>query len=76
VRAAAERFGALLGRAPRFEGEEGPVALLGNAALCVSLLGPPDVTLDQLFEWTAAWVQGGGRSLGKPTKFERADGRF
>jgi hypothetical protein len=34
------------------------------------------VPLDQLFEWAARWVESGGRSLGKPTKYERADGKF
>ena len=76
VRAAAERLGALLGRKPRFEGEEGPAALLGNPALCVSRLGPPLVSLDRLIDWTARWVGSGGRSLDKPTRFEATDGRF
>jgi nucleoside-diphosphate-sugar epimerase len=76
VREAAERFAARFGRAARLQGEEGGRALLGNPALCVSRLGPPEVSLDRLVEWTADWVERGGRSLGKPTKFERVDGRF
>jgi nucleoside-diphosphate-sugar epimerase len=76
VREVADRFATRYGRPARFQGEEGPRALLGNPAQCLSLLGPPDVSLDLLVEWTAAWVEGGGRSLGKPTKFERTDGRF
>ena len=76
VRRAAERFGLIFGRAPRFAGEEGLQALLGNPSLCVSRLGPPEVSLDRLIEWTAAWVVRGGRSLGKPTHFEATDGRF
>ena len=76
VRAAAERFGALLGRRARFEGEEGPEALLGDPSRCVSLLGEPAVSLERLLAWIADWVARGGRSLGKPTKFERVDGRF
>ena len=51
-------------------------ALLGDAALCVSLLGPPEVPLARLLDWVAAWVRQGGRSLGKPTHFEATDGRF
>jgi nucleoside-diphosphate-sugar epimerase len=76
VRSVAERFAQLLGRPARFEGEEGPAALLGDPAQCVAALGTPEVSLDRLVEWTAAWVARGGRSLGKPTKFERVDGRF
>jgi nucleoside-diphosphate-sugar epimerase len=76
VRDVAHRFAARFGRQVRFEGAEGPEALLGNPALCLSLLGPPEVSLDRLVDWTAAWVAQGGRTLGKPTKFERSDGRF
>lgn len=76
VREAAEFFGRRLGRAPRLVGTEGPRALLGDASLCRTLLGPPEVPLPRLMEWCAAWVERGGRSLGKPTKFERSDGRF
>ncbi len=76
VRDVAERFGRRFGRAPIFAGSEGPLALLGNASLCRSLLGEPAVPFDRLMDWVTRWVEAGGRSLGKPTKFERADGRF
>ena len=75
VRAAAESLGERFGRPPLFAGEPGP-ALLGDPSLCVSLLGPPEVSLARLLRWVAAWVEGGGRSLGKPTHFEATDGRF
>jgi hypothetical protein len=76
VRAAAESFGERFGRKPRFTGEPSGPALLGNPALCVSLLGAPQVPLSRLLDWVAAWVRQGGRSLGKPTHFEATDGRF
>jgi nucleoside-diphosphate-sugar epimerase len=76
VREVAERFAARYDRPVRFAGEEGPLALLGDPSECRSRLGAPEVPLDRLIEWTAAWVEQGGRSLGKPTKFERTDGRF
>ena len=76
IRDVAEAYGRRFGRTPVFTGSEGEVALLGNSSLCRSLLGEPRVSFDRLFEWVAHWVQRGGRSLGKPTKFERADGRF
>jgi hypothetical protein len=44
--------------------------------VCVSLLGEPEVGLARLLDWVAAWVEQGGRSLGKPTHFEATDGRF
>jgi nucleoside-diphosphate-sugar epimerase len=75
VREVADQFGRRFGRAVRFEGEPGP-ALLGDPSLCASLLGPPEVPLARLLDWVAAWVERGGRSLGKPTHFEATDGRF
>ena len=75
VRAAAEAFGERFSRPPRFTGVPGP-GLLGDPSLCVSLLGPPEVSLVRLLDWVAAWVERGGRSLGKPTHFEATDGRF
>jgi nucleoside-diphosphate-sugar epimerase len=76
VRETAERFGRLFGRPPRFAGAPGESALLGDPAACVARLGPPEVSLEQLYEWTAAWVARGGRSLGKPTHFGATDGRY
>jgi hypothetical protein len=76
VRAAAERFASSFGRPARLEGVEGPAALLGNPAACLARLGPPEVSLDRLYAWTADWVARGGSSLGKPTRFEATDGRF
>jgi hypothetical protein len=75
VQAVAEFFGRRFGRPVRFTGTPG-LALLGDPSKCVSLLGPPEVTLPRLLDWVAAWVQQGGRSLGKPTHFEATDGRF
>jgi nucleoside-diphosphate-sugar epimerase len=75
VRDAATAFGARFGREPRFFGTPGP-ALLGDASHALSLLGPPEVPLPRLLDWVADWVARGGRSLGKPTRFEATDGRF
>ncbi len=76
VKEAALLFARRFGREARFAGTEGSVALLSDAARCRARLGEPEVPLDLLVEWTAAWVEKGGRDLGKPTKFERSDGRF
>jgi nucleoside-diphosphate-sugar epimerase len=76
VREAAEWFGSTFGKTPRFVNTEGPVALLSDSSQCRSQLGEPDVSLHQLREWVAHWVQGGGASLNKPTHFEVTDGRF
>lgn len=76
VRDLATTFGTLLDREPEFTGAEAPTALLSDAARCHDLFGPPDVGLPELMEWTAAWVADGRPLLGKPTGFQRRDGKF
>jgi uncharacterized protein YbjT (DUF2867 family) len=76
VREIAGRLGHLLGREPVFTGVEAPTALLSDAGRCHELFGPPDVPVSDLLEWTAAWIADGGPLLGKPTGFQRRDGKF
>lgn len=76
VRDIAERFGRIFGIAPCLEGVEAETALLNNAARCQELFGPPTVTVDLQIEWIAGWIASGGQTHGKPTKFERRDGKF
>ncbi|MFI6732874.1 NAD-dependent epimerase/dehydratase family protein [Nonomuraea sp. NPDC050451] len=76
VRQIALDLGAALGKEPVFTGEEAPTALLSNAGRCHRLFGYPELTPAELIEHTARWVAEGGPLLGKPTKFERRDGRF
>jgi nucleoside-diphosphate-sugar epimerase len=76
VRAVGERFGKLFGKPVRFTGAEAETALLSDARRGIEALGPLRVNADQLIEWVAAWLAGGGRSLGKPTHFEARDGAF
>jgi nucleoside-diphosphate-sugar epimerase len=64
------------GVAPRFEGEEAPDALLSNGSRMRELLPDPLLPLDTLLDWVADWVARDGRLLGKPTAFEKRDGRF
>jgi len=76
VRDAAEFYSRRFQREVVFRGEESSQALLNNASLCRQLLGEPEVKLEELMEWVARWVEVGGRSLNKPTKFEVSDGKF
>ncbi|MGP3930002.1 NAD-dependent epimerase/dehydratase family protein [Nonomuraea sp. KM88] len=76
VRQAALALGEALGKEPVLTGEEAPTALLSNAGRCHRLFGYPELTPAELIEHTARWVADGGPLLGKPTKFERRDGRF
>ena len=76
VREVAEFFGSVFGRKPVFRGEESDYALLSDASLCHSLLGRPKVSVETLLAWVGHWVESGGPTLDKPTKFEVTDGRF
>lgn len=76
IRALAGEFGRLLDREPIIVGEEAHTALLSNASKCHALYGAPDVTLDELIEWTAHWVKLGGPTLAKPTHFQTRNGKF
>lgn len=76
VRKVAERFGNYFGKEPIFRGKPAETALLSDASRCIAELGPLGVSEDELIEMTAMWLQGGGATLGKPTKFESRDGKF
>jgi nucleoside-diphosphate-sugar epimerase len=76
VRRAAEQLGERFGVQPIFVGSEAPNALLNNAAQAQRLFGYPRVSLHQMIDWTAAWVEVDGTTLNKPTHFEARDGRF
>jgi len=76
VRSLAEWFGARFGKAVVFSGTERPDALLSNTSRMQKLFAPPEVTLEQMREWIAEWIERGGPLLGKPTKFEARDGKF
>lgn len=76
VRSIAEEFGRHFGEEPRFDGEEADTALISDSRLCSQLFGYPDVTAQQLIEWSATWIKQGGSVLNKPTHFEVRDGTF
>ena len=76
TRWAAQYFATRFNCEARFYGDEGETALLNNASLCHSLLGYPSVPLGTLMEAVAHWIECGGASLHKPTKFEVTDGKF
>lgn len=76
VRDIAERFAARFGTTARFDGSEGPDALLSDTSRMRQDFAPPAVSLDDMLAWVADWIDAGGSTLGKPTKFEARDGRF
>jgi nucleoside-diphosphate-sugar epimerase len=76
VRELALRFGKLFNRDPILEGCEAETAWLNDASKSHALFGAPPTSVDQMLEWTAAWIAAGGESLGKPTGFQNRDGEF
>jgi nucleoside-diphosphate-sugar epimerase len=76
VRDVAGWFGERFGKTPRFSGTERGDALLSNTSRMASAFAAPAVSVEQMREWIADWVEHGGPLLGKPTKFETRDGRF
>lgn len=76
VEQAAAFFAKRFQREAIFSGQDSGVALLNNSAACRRLLGEAEMELEELMELVAGWVEIGGKSLNKPTKFEVVDGKF
>jgi nucleoside-diphosphate-sugar epimerase len=76
VRWLARQFGVRFGVEPIFEHEEADSALLSNASEAHRLFGYPRVTLRQMIDWTAQWLQVGGVTYDKPTHFQEREGAF
>lgn len=76
VRRAAEFFATRFQRPLTIGSESKGLALLNNAGACHSLLGYPEVSANELMEAVARWVESGGASLNKATKFQVTDGKF
>lgn len=76
VRDLALRFGAKFGKEVRFEGRESETAWLSDASRSFELFGPCSTSVDEMIEATVNWIRSSGTTLGKPTHFESADGKF
>ena len=73
---AAQFFAARFGRELQTKGESKGVALLNDAGSCHAALGYPAVSAARLMDLVAHWIETGGASLDKATKFQITDGRF
>ena len=76
VRLLANRFGAIFGKEPKFEGAESDHCLLVNCDRANGIFGNPVVPMDPMIQWCADWVRTGKSTLGKPSKFQVRSGRF
>ncbi|MFP5229465.1 MAG: NAD-dependent epimerase/dehydratase family protein [Acidobacteriota bacterium] len=72
----AEFFGRRFKRELQVKGESKGLALLNDAGVCHAALGYPAVSAHALMEAVAGWVESGGASLNKATKFQVTDGKF
>ncbi len=76
IRALAARFGEMFGRAPVFEGTEATTGWLVDTTESARLFGYPHVPLGRMIDWTARWLEIGGASLEKPTRYDVRSGEF
>ncbi|RKP51397.1 NAD(P)-dependent oxidoreductase [Cohnella endophytica] len=76
TRWAATMFGERFGVTPQFVGEESDNALLSHSGKVMQLFGYPRVSLVQMIDWIAAWVEQDGPYWNKPTHFQEREGKY
>ncbi|MDQ8005895.1 MAG: epimerase [Pedobacter sp.] len=76
IRWIAQQFGVLFGIEPKFINEPVGTALLNNASESHRLFGYPKVTIREIIDITAAWLNAGGDEFGKATHFQERGGKF
>ncbi len=76
VRDLVHRFGAIAGVPGSVTGTEAATAWLNNASRSHQLFGTPLTSVDTMMHWIVEWLRAGGPTWGKPTGFERRDGRY
>lgn len=76
VRDVALELGTRLGIQPKFADNEGDRALVSDARRCRAWFGEPEIGPAQLYDLVADWVGHGRPTLGKPTMFQVADGKY
>lgn len=76
VRDVALEFAKLFKKEVQFTGTEAETALLSNAEQAFRIFGKPQISVKQVIEWTARWMEENKKLLGKPTHFEVRDGKY
>ncbi len=76
VRELALRFAEHFNTDVTFDGDEDADALVVNTERLRERLPFTAMPMNTLVDWTADWVQRGGRLLGKPTKFDVRSGAY
>lgn len=76
IRWLAEEFAKQFNKRATFVNEESSTALLNNAGKAHQLFGYPQVTLQQMIDWTVEWIENEGEVIEKPTHFQERKGEF
>lgn len=76
VRWIAKEFGKRLGQVVSFVNEEDSKALLNNASHAHKLFGYPKVSIEDMLDMVAEWVEINGETHNKPTHFQEREGVF
>ncbi|HTF17525.1 MAG TPA: NAD-dependent epimerase/dehydratase family protein [Chryseolinea sp.] len=76
VRQLASEFGKIFDSEPNFINHEQDTALLSDASESRRLFGDPAVSIREMIEVIAGWINEGGRLLNKPTHFQEREGKF
>ena len=76
IRWIAEEFGKIFNKSPKFINQPAGSALLNNASECHRLFGYPKVTIREIIDITATWINNGGDEFGKATHFQERGGKF
>lgn len=76
IRWIAEQFGEKFNKEAKFVYEAEGTALLNNASECHRIFGYPRVTVREIIDITAIWLQNGGDEFGKETHFQERGGKF
>lgn len=76
VRKIAQGFAERFGEEAKFTGVESSDAWLSDASWAEGNLGSARVTVSQMMDWIAAWLNANFETFRKPTGFHRRDGQF
>lgn len=76
VRWLAQRFGERFGVDPVFENSEEDTSYIIDGSEAHRIFGYPRVSLREMIERVAEWVEVDGDTIGKPTHFQEREGKF
>lgn len=76
VRWLAQRFGERFGVDPVFENSEEDTSYVIDGSEAHRIFGYPRVSLREMIEQVAEWVEVDGETIGKPTHFQEREGQF